>query len=425
MGRQRLAGIVACAALALSTGRADAAFHLWTINEVYTNADGSIQYIELTTTSSGQEFLATHTLVANDGAATRTFTFATNVGSGTAGKTIVIATPGFARLSGSVTPDFTLPCGPLFNPSATSITLNFAEGSDVVTIAGANVPKDGDNALLRSNPTSFISASNTPKNYAGTSGHVSLTAGQLTGVDDACNDGLFCNGPETCSAGACNAVAPCAQQCIEATQTCVECINVTHCDDQNGCTDDACNGSNECEHTNNSASCDDGLFCNGADTCSAGSCQNAGDPCGGVNCNEGPDTCADCTGAGDCEDGESCTVDTCTSGQCARTNAADGTGCDTDPTFCNGVGMCSAGVCSNVVEPCDPATETCNEANDACDPTAPHGDAGNDPNPNNDDGGGCCQTNSSPATFTAPGLLLALGLLLGRRRARRRRRPDR
>ena len=39
------------------------------------------------------------------------------------------------------------------------------------------------------------------------------------------------------------------------------------------------------------ADCDDGLFCNGAETCSAGACQAGADPCGGGACDEGLDVC--------------------------------------------------------------------------------------------------------------------------------------
>ncbi|HYU32994.1 MAG TPA: S8 family serine peptidase [Thermoanaerobaculia bacterium] len=37
--------------------------------------------------------------------------------------------------------------------------------------------------------------------------------------------------------------------------------------------------------------CDDGLFCNGAETCNAGLCQAGSDPCSPLSCNESTDTC--------------------------------------------------------------------------------------------------------------------------------------
>lgn len=421
MGWVRLV-VVVLGCLVFAPTPAQAAFHLWQIKEVFSNADGSVQYIELFTTASGQEFVDGHTITTDDGTTTRTFTFPANSSSGTANKHLLIATPGFARLSGAVTPDFTLPCGPFFSPNATTISITF-DGADSEMFLGATLPKDGANSLTDSNlggTSAFVASASSPVNFAGSSGSIALTTEQNDGTAPACDDGLFCNGPETCSAGACNGVAPCSEQCIEATDTCVECVNAGHCNDNNVCTDDVCNGVNECENPNNTASCDDGLFCNGADTCSAGACVHAGDPCAGINCNEGPDTCANCTGAADCEDGESCTIDTCTTGVCGRANAVDGAECDTDGTFCNGVGSCAGGVCGSVMPPCDATTETCDEPSASCDLIPVAVDAGMMPiNPVDDDGGGCCQTGSSPATFTGPGLVLALGLLVGRRRRRR------
>jgi len=90
-----------------------------------------------------------------------------------------------------------------------------------------------------------------------------------------CDDGLFCNGAETCVSGSCQSgTAP-------------------NCSDGVSCTTDACNESTDsCTHTPNNSACDDGLFCNGAETCNATlGCQAGTDPCGGETCNETTDTC--------------------------------------------------------------------------------------------------------------------------------------
>ena len=60
--------------------------------------------------------------------------------------------------------------------------------------------------------------------------------------------------------------------------------------------------------------CDDGLFCNGAETCVGGSCQGGSDPCPGEGCDEGSDQCVSCTLL---PPGASCTDDTeCCSNKC-------------------------------------------------------------------------------------------------------------
>jgi len=149
-----------------------------------------------------------------------------------------------------------------------------------------------------------------------------------------------------------------------------ECDSNGDCADGNPCTTDTCSSGN-CSNANNSASCDDGLFCNGDDTCSAGSCSaHDGDPCasGGPcadDCDEGTDSCDDpagttCTGDGNactddecdgdgacvhpantasCDDGDACTIgDACSDEGCAGTSPVD---CD-DGVACNGVEGCDA-----------------------------------------------------------------------------------
>jgi hypothetical protein len=137
----------------------------------------------------------------------------------------------------------------------------------------------------------------------------------------ACDDGLFCNGAELCNVTlGCQAGSdPCpGQGCDEGGNVCVQCIGNEDCDDglfcngaeicnagscQSGsapncddgvaCTADSCNeGTDSCDHAPNNAACDDGLFCNGAETCNTTlGCQAGSDPCGGESCDEVTDTC--------------------------------------------------------------------------------------------------------------------------------------
>jgi hypothetical protein len=57
---------------------------------------------------------------------------------------------------------------------------------------------------------------------------------------------------------------------------------------------------------NTNGDCDDGLFCNGAETCVSGSCQAGSDPCPGQGCDEGSDSCVPCNNNGTCDTGETC-----------------------------------------------------------------------------------------------------------------------
>ncbi|MBN1514154.1 MAG: S8 family serine peptidase [Phycisphaerae bacterium] len=118
--------------------------------------------------------------------------------------------------------------------------------------------------------------------------------------------------------------------------------------------------------------CDDGQFCNGAETCDPnGSCQPGSDPCPGQLCRESDDTCVECLADADCSDTNTCTTDTCADGTCVHTPVMDGTSCD-DGNACNVGETCQAGVCGGGAAPdCSAFNEQCREA--SCDPAGMEG----------------------------------------------------
>ncbi|MBI4717702.1 MAG: S8 family serine peptidase [Planctomycetes bacterium] len=92
-----------------------------------------------------------------------------------------------------------------------------------------------------------------------------------------CDDGRFCNGVESCLAGACRSgSAPCPRSgCDEIGRLCVECFTDADCGDGNDCTSDHC-VVGRCAHDNTTTGCDDGDRCTINDACSGGGC--AGTP---------------------------------------------------------------------------------------------------------------------------------------------------
>ena len=92
-----------CATL-LWASSAQASFHLYDIREIYSNGDGSIQFVELFTANNGQQFLDGHTVVASQSASTNTFTFVGSGPSPTGNRPLLLATSGFAAACG-ITPD--------------------------------------------------------------------------------------------------------------------------------------------------------------------------------------------------------------------------------------------------------------------------------------------------------------------------------
>lgn len=141
-----------------------------------------------------------------------------------------------------------------------------------------------------------------------------LDAFVFTPNDAFCDDGYFCTGYETCDPGN---PAKDSFGCVAGTPPCVENIGDNDSDCSESCdeTNDTCTANDP-----TGSVCNDGLYCNGADTCSAGSCSiHDGDPC------PGPDGDIDCA--------ESCdeTNDDCTAN-------------DPDGCFCPG-GLCFEGMC--------------------------------------------------------------------------------
>jgi hypothetical protein len=141
---------------------ARASFHLWTIEEVYSNADGSLQFIELFSNSSGQEFLIGHDITVRPGTGSNiTFSFPTNSPAPTNSKSLLLATRDFQAVTG-IEPDFIIPTG--FIPKG-STNLSFA-GVDSLRLT--SLPLDGTQSL---NGSESIAAA-TPRNFAGNSGSV-------------------------------------------------------------------------------------------------------------------------------------------------------------------------------------------------------------------------------------------------------------
>ena len=144
-------------------------------------------------------------------------------------------------------------------------------------------------------------------------------------------------------------------------------------------------------NNNDGASCDDGLFCTGADTCSGETCQSTGDPCdfpyvcwedGGGRCCT-PDDRIACNADGDAASYDSCghelsVVDdcadvngTCQDGVCGCLPGLSGENCDICDLIAN-AGCQPTEKCTFIVESTDPLV---GQAGCAADGTVDEGDA--------------------------------------------------
>lgn len=201
-----------------------------------------------------------------------------------------------------------------------------------------------------------------------------------------CDDGRFCNGPDTCAGGGCNLHAgdpcadgpECANSCSEDVDSCSLPQGHPCASDENVCTNDQCDGLGVCAHIPNTTRCDDGLFCNGADSCGGGTCSfHNGDPCAtgdecSSTCDEDDDVCLVPAGIPCTDDANPCTDDICLDGGCAHEFIA---GCEVciEDSDCNDSNPCTADSCelegcaNEPVSGCVPcATDVdCDDAN-AC-----------------------------------------------------------
>ena len=158
--------------LLLVTTAASAAFHLFRIEQLYSNADGTVQFVVMhqEPAANGENLWAGNALTSTRGGATKVFTFPANLpSSATAGRRVLVATPGFAAL-GLVPPDYVMPSG--FLPMDGG-TVNYA-GVDQVTYL--SLPTDGVTAINRNGAT----IPNVATNFAGQTGSVAAAPAVIT-----------------------------------------------------------------------------------------------------------------------------------------------------------------------------------------------------------------------------------------------------
>jgi hypothetical protein len=148
-----------------------AAVHLWEITEVFSNADGSVQFIEMFDSFPGETLLGGSQLQFNADGVMTSYTFPSNLPptTDTAGKSLLIATSGFSDVAG-VTPDYIRLPGQFFNPNVTDLTVTFSASSSELTALNNDFPTDGVHSW-----TQFGAAINSPKNIHDQEGFVNLT----------------------------------------------------------------------------------------------------------------------------------------------------------------------------------------------------------------------------------------------------------
>ena len=168
----------------ISTESADASFHLWEIKEVYSNSDGTVQFIELFSPANSQQL--TFNTSIKTSFFDNTFVFPSNTPDPTLNRRLLLATPGFELLPGGVKADFNITAD-FFNPATDFIDYvgTFPAGK----VSLFNTPTDGLNSSFFPGNNPGI---NSPTNFAGDVGKL-VTLGDMNedGTVDSDDVGPF------------------------------------------------------------------------------------------------------------------------------------------------------------------------------------------------------------------------------------------
>jgi len=164
------------------TCRAQAAFHLWNITQIYSNSSGSLQFIEMFDSAGFQQFVNGQSITVSNSDNTQQNTFtipstpdysATN----SFNHALLFGTSGL-QAAGGPAPDFIIPNGFLFTGGGGIDFFGFSGTTNDLTYPA--LPTDGIHALTYNNGPTVV---NSPQNFAGQTGQVvsQLVPGDFSG----------------------------------------------------------------------------------------------------------------------------------------------------------------------------------------------------------------------------------------------------
>jgi hypothetical protein len=172
LARKLAVGVMLGAALFLATP-AQAAFHLWSVREIYSDASGTNQFIEFYTPFGGQQVLHSFgNIQVSSGA--NSYTFPNDLPGDTTDHTFLMGTASITNF-GAPRPDFVIPNNFLSLGSGNV----FFSGSGVNALYSA-LPSNGANSFTFPNDTSLT---NSPQNFAGQVGVITLVVANQPPVD--------------------------------------------------------------------------------------------------------------------------------------------------------------------------------------------------------------------------------------------------
>lgn len=165
MKKSRIKSVVAVfCAMFLST----AVNASWTLNEVYSNENGTVLFIELISGGVVNTNISGQVITATSDGNSRSFVIPNNLPpTTTSPATLLLATSNLSQIPGYVTQDFTLPSF-FFDSRAVSITIDYA-GTSQITFNGTDLQLDDQSTSI----DAFNQAmTNSPKNYSDETGEL-------------------------------------------------------------------------------------------------------------------------------------------------------------------------------------------------------------------------------------------------------------
>lgn len=142
--------------------------HLWVVNEVFSNADRTIQFIEFHECCGSSIENGTGGKKIFSNATGHQYTIPSNVPGNTANRYLLFGTAAFAALPGAPQPDFTLPAD-FFSISGDTIRWHIYPAA-TLSFGPGQLPLDGKSSYNRT----IGVAINSPTNFAGQSGSISI-----------------------------------------------------------------------------------------------------------------------------------------------------------------------------------------------------------------------------------------------------------
>lgn len=159
---------IAATVLLATAGLAWAGSHTWRVNELFSDASGTIQFVELKECCGGN--FETGAPGHNVTSLTKSYLIpGPALPPVTANRTLLFGTPAFAALPGAPPCDYVFPAGSVPFFSIVSDSVSYVPW-DTMSFGPGGLPSDG----VHSRNAGGVIACNSPKNFAGVTGSINV-----------------------------------------------------------------------------------------------------------------------------------------------------------------------------------------------------------------------------------------------------------